>query len=57
MQREIEPHVPLLDREHQTNGFFIRASLMGRKQPLRYHSETGSKSRCQRDCIKPDRNR
>jgi hypothetical protein len=24
MQREIEPHVPLLDREHQTDGFFTR---------------------------------
>jgi hypothetical protein len=25
MQRGIEPHVPLFDREHQTNGFFTRA--------------------------------
>jgi transposase len=27
MQREIEPHVPLLDHEHQTNGFFTRADF------------------------------
>ena len=27
MQRGIEPHVPLLDREHQTNGFFTRADF------------------------------
>ncbi len=27
MQRGIEPHIPLLDREHQTNGFFIRADF------------------------------
>jgi hypothetical protein len=24
MRRGIEPHIPLLDREHQTNGFFTR---------------------------------
>jgi hypothetical protein len=24
MRRKIEPHIPLLDREHQTNGFFTR---------------------------------
>jgi hypothetical protein len=27
MQRHIEPHIPLLDREHQTKGFFTRAEL------------------------------
>lgn len=27
MQRGIEPHVPLLDREHQTHGFFTRADF------------------------------
>ena len=27
MQRKIEPHVPLLDREHQTKGFFTRAAF------------------------------
>ena len=27
MQREIEPHIPLLDREHQTKGFFTRANF------------------------------
>jgi transposase len=27
MQREIEPHIPLLDREHQTKGFFTRADF------------------------------
>ncbi|HUN99578.1 MAG TPA: IS1182 family transposase [Bradyrhizobium sp.] len=27
MQRGIEPHMPLLDREHQTNGFFTRADF------------------------------
>ena len=27
MQRDIEPHVPLLDREQQTNGFFTRADF------------------------------
>ena len=28
MQRGIEPHVPLLDHEHQTNGFFTRADFI-----------------------------
>ena len=27
MRRGIEPHIPLLDREHQTKGFFTRAEL------------------------------
>jgi hypothetical protein len=27
MQREIEPHIPLLDRKHQTKGFFTRAEF------------------------------
>ena len=27
MRHEIEPHIPLLDREHQTNGFFTRANF------------------------------
>jgi transposase len=27
MRRGIEPHIPLLDREHQTNGFFTRAEF------------------------------
>ena len=27
MRRGIEPHIPLLDREHQTNGFFTRADF------------------------------
>ncbi|HTI80940.1 MAG TPA: hypothetical protein VL614_10880 [Acetobacteraceae bacterium] len=27
MKRGIEPHIPLLDREHQTNGFFTRADF------------------------------
>ena len=27
MQRGIEPHVPILDREHQTRGFFTRADF------------------------------
>ena len=27
MRRKIEPHIPLLDREHQTNGFFTRAEF------------------------------
>jgi len=27
MRREIEPHIPLLDREHQTNGFFTRSDF------------------------------
>lgn len=27
MQRGIEPHVPILDREHQTKGFFTRADF------------------------------
>lgn len=27
MRRGIEPHVPLLDREHQTKGFFTRADF------------------------------
>ena len=27
MRRRIEPHIPLLDREHQTNGFFTRAEF------------------------------
>src|SRR6202007_2204414 len=27
MRRQIEPHIPLLDREHQTNGFFTRANF------------------------------
>jgi hypothetical protein len=27
MQRGIEPHIPLLDREHQTKGFFTRADF------------------------------
>ena len=27
MRHEIEPHIPLLDREHQTNGFFTRADF------------------------------
>jgi transposase len=27
MRRGIEPHIPLLDREHQTNGFFTRANF------------------------------
>jgi len=26
-RREIEPHIPLLDREHQTNGFFTRVNF------------------------------
>lgn len=28
MQRQIEPHIPLLDHEHQTNGFFTRADFI-----------------------------
>ena len=27
MRRGIEPHIPLLDREHQTNGYFTRADF------------------------------
>ena len=27
MRRKIAPHIPLLDREHQTNGFFTRAEF------------------------------
>ena len=27
MRRGIEPHIPLLDRERQTNGFFTRADF------------------------------
>jgi Transposase DDE domain len=27
MRHQIEPHIPLLDREHQTNGFFTRANF------------------------------
>jgi hypothetical protein len=27
MRRGIEPHIPLLDREHQTKGFFPRADF------------------------------
>ena len=27
MRRGIEPHIPLLDREHQTNGFFTRSDF------------------------------
>jgi hypothetical protein len=27
MRRGIEPHIPLLDREHQTKGFFTRADF------------------------------
>ena len=27
MQRGIERHIPLLDREHQTKGFFTRADF------------------------------
>lgn len=27
MRRKIEPHIPLLDREHQTNGFFTRSDF------------------------------
>lgn len=27
MRRKTEPHIPLLDREHQTNGFFTRAEF------------------------------
>lgn len=27
MRRRIEPHIPLLDREHQTKGFFTRAEF------------------------------
>jgi Transposase DDE domain len=27
IQRGIEPHIPLLDRQHQTNGFFTRADF------------------------------
>jgi transposase len=27
MRRRIEPHIPLLDREHQTNGFFTRSDF------------------------------
>ena len=27
MRRDIEPHIPLLDREHQTKGFFTRADF------------------------------
>ena len=27
MRHQIEPHIPLLDREHQTNGYFTRADF------------------------------
>ena len=34
MQRGIEPHIPLLDREHQTNGFFTRADFTLIRKPM-----------------------
>jgi hypothetical protein len=34
MQREIEPHIPLLDREHQTEGFFTRADFTFEQKPM-----------------------
>ena len=37
MRREITPHIPILDREHQTNGIFTRADFTFDAEPEHVH--------------------
>jgi hypothetical protein len=47
MRRGIEPHIPLLDREHQTKGFFTRADFAFDRQANVFVCPGGNSSEAQ----------